>query len=384
MKKPKVLIFSSNRADIGILRPVIEKFFEQKTIQTRLVVTGMMATKNASKALKSLKFKGPIIKLPIPTKSTNTKEVVHSVTAELKVTQKILVREKPDAILLLGDRFEIFAVASAAYIQRVPIIHLHGGEITFGALDEGFRHSISKMAQLHFVAAKPYKQRLLRMGEQPTNIFVSGAPALEQLLKFKFNAALSDQLKNLKKFAIATLHPETLGHLSIKQQTDAMLRALEGYTGTVVCTASNNDLGGEEINKAIKKWVAKNPKQRLFIDSLGSERYWTLLSRAEFMIGNSSSGIMESAAIGIPVINIGDRQLGRIRTENIVDVPYSVPAIKKAIQKVQSSAFLKKAKRAHTPFLSQTGGSPSQIIFKETRRFLSRKPTPFKVFYDGK
>lgn len=381
MKKPKVMIFSSNRADFGILQPVFEEFFKHKELQTKLVVTGAMAAKTSAEILKPIlsKYKNLVIKMPIPIRSLKTDDVIQSMAAELQAAHKILKMEKPQAVLLLGDRFEILAVALASYIHRIPIIHLHGGELTFGALDDGFRHSISKMAHLHFVAHADYKRRLEQLGENPKSIFVSGAPALEALLDHKIEA---DSSVNLTDYAVLTLHPETQSKISPEEQARILTSSLNSFSGSVVCTAANNDLGGERVNKILKTWIKKDAKNRVFVEALGTQKYWSLLKGAQFMIGNSSSGILESAVINLPVINIGDRQKGRVRTNNILDVAFDQKQIEAAIDEVQSAAFKSKIKNLKCPFLNEQGFRPREVIFQEVKKFLSSDPGGPKEFFD--
>ncbi len=381
MNRSKVIIFSSNRADFGILQPVFEEFFSHKEVDTKLVVTGAMAAKSSEKILKPIqkKYKKRVIKLPIPTRSLKTDDVIQSMGAELQVSHKILKKEKPQAVLLLGDRFEILAVALAAYIHRIPIIHLHGGELTFGALDDGFRHSISKMAHLHFVAHADYKRRLQQLGEDPKNIFVSGAPALEALLDHEPEQTL---LEDLKDYAVLTLHPETQSTLTPTEQAKIVTDSLNSFSGAIVCTSANNDLGGEQINKILKTWVKKNPKQRVFVEALGTQKYWSLLKGAQFMIGNSSSGILESAVLNLPVVNIGHRQKGRVRTSNILDVAFDRAQIEEAIYKVQSPVFKSSVQKLKSPFLNENGLRPCEVIFEQVVKFLKSEPGGPKEFFD--
>jgi UDP-hydrolysing UDP-N-acetyl-D-glucosamine 2-epimerase len=249
---------------------------------------------------------------------------------------------QPDLLLVLGDRFEMLAAVVAALPFAFPIAHIHGGEVTQGAIDESIRHSITKMSHLHFVATQQYAARVIQMGEEPWRVTVSGAPALDQLATVHYLdlPALEGRLSLALQPAplLVTYHPVTLEYTETAHQIAALLDALAAIDRPIVFTYPNADTAGRVIIAAIEKFVASQPRARV-VPNLGMATYFSLMRHAAAMVGNSSSGIIEAASFGLPVVNVGNRQRGRLHSANVVDVDCSSAEIVSAIHEVTSSTF---------------------------------------------
>jgi GDP/UDP-N,N'-diacetylbacillosamine 2-epimerase (hydrolysing) len=251
----------------------------------------------------------------------------------------LIKKDKPDLFIVLGDRYEIFAATQAAYLSKVPVAHIHGGELTQGSLDDGFRHCISKMSNLHFVSHKNYKRRVIQIGENPKAIYNVGALGIENIYKTKFLS--KEELKkflriNLKEnILMVCLQPEITKKLTINLVNET-LSALKYYSDkSIIFTMPGADLYNDVIFKKILIFTKKNSNCFLF-KTLGSQKFLSFLKIADLMIGNSSSGILEMPIFGKPTINIGDRQKGRLKTNSIIDVSPRKPLIKKAIDFIYS------------------------------------------------
>jgi UDP-hydrolysing UDP-N-acetyl-D-glucosamine 2-epimerase len=251
-------------------------------------------------------------------------------------------RSRPDVILVLGDRFETFAAAAAAAPLLIPIAHLHGGEVTEGAIDDGFRHAITKLAHLHFVSNEPHGQRVRQLGEEAWRVHVVGAPALDTLLR----APLLSPKEMLERFGLemeqpfllCTFHPTTVEPQGLQGELDALLGALRAAALPVVFTMPNADPGSGRIRERLSAFVQESPRDRA-VESLGLLGYATLMRRAAVMIGNSSSGLIEAPLFNLPVVNIGARQAGRTRGPNVVDVAADADAIATGIEQALAPSF---------------------------------------------
>jgi len=250
----------------------------------------------------------------------------------------------PDLLVILGDRYESFCVAAAAQVLRVPIAHIHGGETTEGAVDEAFRHSITKMAHLHFPSCEEYRNRIIQLGENPAHIFNVGALGLENIRKIALmereELSASIQFKLDRPFFLVTFHPVTLEDSTSSKQFDHLLAALDKFPDHgVIFTKANADTDGQIINDRIDDYVTQHPDRCLAVASLGVQRYLSAMKICDAVVGNSSSGILETPAFGVPTVNIGDRQKGRIRTPSIIDCEPIQESIASAIQKALDPQF---------------------------------------------
>jgi UDP-hydrolysing UDP-N-acetyl-D-glucosamine 2-epimerase len=251
-------------------------------------------------------------------------------------------RERPDILLVIGDRFEMHAAALAAVPFNIPIAHLHGGEVTVGAFDEGLRHSLTKLSHLHFVSNDEYGRRVVQMGEEPWRVTVSGAPALDNLKHMEF--ASRDELQARYAFPmdrtwlLVTFHPVTLESDKAPEQVRSLLGAVRVAGFPAIITAPNADTCNQSFRRSMEDFASCNP-DTIFVENLGVRDYMSAMRYASAMVGNSSSGIVEAPSFGLPVVNVGTRQQGRIRTRNVIDTGYLQAEIEAAIHKAVSPGF---------------------------------------------
>ena len=286
--------------------------------------------------------------------------------------------------MLLGDRYETLAVACAAMNEQIPIIHLHGGETTEGLIDEAVRHSITKMSYLHFTSTESYRRRVIQMGEEPDRVFNVGAAGVENVHNAEF-LSLSDLEKSIgcrlgSRYAVGTFHPVTLENATAESQMMELLKALDRNSDiTYLFTKANADADGRVINELLEDY-AKKHDNFVLVDSLGMRRYLTALKYALFVIGNSSSGLIEAPSFHIPTINIGDRQKGRIAGDTVIQCAPETDAVDKAVKKALSEEFRKKTADAANPY---GDGNTSDKIIEIVRSFiLNNKVNIKKKFYD--
>jgi UDP-hydrolysing UDP-N-acetyl-D-glucosamine 2-epimerase len=345
MAKPKrkIAVVTGTRAEYGLLYWIIKGIHEDPGLELQLIVTGMHLSPEFGYTVRDIEIDGfPIAeKIEMLLSSDSEASISVSMGIGLIGFAKVYERLKPDVLLVLGDRFEIFAAVSAAVPLRIPVIHIHGGEATEGVMDEQFRHAITKMSAIHFPAAKKYADRIIQMGEKPERVYCFGAPGLDNLYKLKLMTR-KELIKELdipenEKIGVVTFHPEIINNFPVESQVQELLKALRRVRDIFwVITMSNADPGGRTIQALMEDFVRENPNRSKMFASLGQLRYLSLLKHAALMIGNSSSGIIEAPSFQLPVVNIGDRQKGRIRSENIIDVSICrerkiVDAINKAI-----------------------------------------------------
>jgi GDP/UDP-N,N'-diacetylbacillosamine 2-epimerase (hydrolysing) len=289
---------------------------------------------------------------------------------------------KPDIVLVLGDRFEIFAACSAALLARIPIAHIHGGEVTVGAYDEAFRHSITKMSSIHFVATEEYKKRVIQLGEDPSTVHLVGGlgvdaiKELELLSKDEIEQILG--IKFLDKSLLVTFHPATLEDQAPAEQVSELLAALSDRPDTtLIFTMPNADTGGLEIMRQIKGFVNNNDNAYVF-ESLGQLNYLSCLAIVDGVVGNSSSGILEAPTLKVGTVNIGSRQLGRSQSTSVINALANKESIEKAINKVFSAEFKSTLSTCISPFGE---GGASKKVLKILSDFNLEKKSE-KSFYD--
>ena len=274
----------------------------------------------------------------------------------------VYARDRPDLLLVLGDRFEMHSAVVAAIPFGIPVAHIHGGEITEGAIDDALRHSMTKLSHLHFVSTETYRKRLIQMGEEPWRVIVSGAPALDniQCADLMDWQDLSGQLdlEPTERPLLVTCHPVTMEHEQTGFHIEELLVALESSELPIVFTMPNADTGGQLIASTIREFARQNTRVRVF-DNLGARRYYSLMASAIAMVGNSSSGIIEAPSFELPVVNVGNRQRGRIRAGNVIDVGYSRDEIRHGISRARSSEFRNSLAGMSNPYGS--GNAASRI-----------------------
>jgi GDP/UDP-N,N'-diacetylbacillosamine 2-epimerase (hydrolysing) len=337
----KIFLITSTRADFGLLKNLIFEIKKNSYFDLKIIATGTHFSKKhgfSFNEIKNLKIK--IYKKILIRNNTNSpKSLLNDMSVLSKSISFLIKKDKPDLFIVLGDRYEMLAVSLAAYLNKVPIAHIHGGEITQGSLDDGFRHCISKMSNFHFVSHKDYKARLIKMGENPKTIYNFGALGVENIYKTKFLSKhkLEETLKiKLKKnILLVCLQPEITKKLTTNLVNET-LAALKNYNDkSIIFTMPGADLYNDIIFKKILAFKKKNPNCFLF-KTLGSQKFLSLLRIVDVIIGNSSSGILEMPVFRKPTLNIGDRQKGRIKSNSIIDVFAKKSLIKEKIDFILS------------------------------------------------
>ena len=370
MPERTICVVTGSRAEYGLLRWLLEALRGKPQVRLQLAVTGMHLEPRFGDTWREIETDGFAIDARVPMALAGDSPA--DVAAAMgRVTQGIgqaLTRLKPDLMVVLGDRFEILAAVQAAMLARVPVAHLHGGELTEGAMDDAFRHAITKMSHLHFTAAEDYARRVIQMGEQPARVFVAGALGMEAVTRTDFmtRTALGEDLGRAfdtaagQPLLLVTYHPATLGHGApadgagdgdaSEAGATAMLEALAALPAArIVFTGVNADPGHAAVDAAIAAFAAAHPERASLHASLGQRRYLSLMRIADAVIGNSSSGLYEAPALGVPTVNIGPRQAGRLRGPSVIDCGETAEAIGAALHLALAPAF-----RAGI----RTGGSP--------------------------
>ena len=337
----KIFLVTSTRADFGILINLISNLKKDNYFNLKIIATGTHFSKKHGFSFSEIKNQKVEVykKVVLTNNVSSSKSLLNDMSILSRRISFLIKKDKPDLFIVLGDRYEIFAVTLSAYINKVPIVHIHGGEITQGSLDDGFRHCISKMSNLHFVSHNAYKRRLIQMGESPKTIYNVGSLGVENIYKTKLltKVEIEKSLKiNLKKnVLLVCLQPEITKPLTINLVNET-LSALKFYNDkSIIFTMPGADLYNDIIFEKIFKFVKKNCNCLLF-KTLGSQKFLSFLKIADAIIGNSSSGIFEMPSFKKPTINIGDRQKGRIKSNGIIDVYPNRYSIKKKIDFIYS------------------------------------------------
>ncbi len=384
----KICVVSGSRADYGHLQSLMRACALDSSIDLQMIVTGSHLAKEQGQTYRQIQKDG--FKIHAKVNISKFDDSAVGITKRIGLAchgfGDAFARLSPDIVVVFGDRYEILAATIAAYVGKLIIAHLHGGELSEGALDEGFRHAITKMAHVHFAATENYRRRIVQLGEQPKNVFNFGAPGLDALRSMKLLSkdALSSELKfDLKgRCAIVTFHPETLDRGLSRKQLDGILTAIGAFDLKVIFTKANMDPQALQINKALAEFCKKNPLRYRLVDNLGVQKYWSCLASFDLMIGNSSSGIIEAPSFRLPVINVGDRQKGRIRSCNIIDVPIKTFDIRKAIAKALSKSFKKSLIAMKNPYQRFDDGKSGWRIKEQLKRVEIDGDILKKKFFD--
>ena len=335
----RICVVTGTRAEYGLLHRLLLILKNDPQIELQLVVTGSHLSPSHGMTINEIESDGfvPVAKLPIDLSNDSKLATVKAMTSVTSQIAETLSGLTPDVVVLLGDRYEILATAQAALMLDIPVAHIHGGELTSGAFDDSIRHAVTKMSSLHFVAAQEYARRVVQLGEQPSSVFNVGSLGVENALASKLidksdlSAELNVELKN--PILLVTYHPTTRSTMSVTEETDQVLSALEKFSYcTIVFTGVNADPGNAEVSSQIAKFVQRDTKLRSLHASLGQNKYLSLLNLCDAVIGNSSSGIIEAPAFGKPTVNIGGRQDGRLRANSIIDVGVAKQEIQTAIE----------------------------------------------------
>jgi len=377
----KICVITATRAEYGLLYWLMKEIKKDKELKLQVIVTGMHLSPEFGMTVKEIEKEFKIDKKIEILLSSDSKVGISKSMGLAQISLAEAFEElKPDFVVVLGDRFELIPIVSTAVVFNIPVVHLHGGEKTEGAVDEYFRHAITKMSYLHFTSTEEYRKRVIQMGESPNRVFNVGAFGLENI--YRLSLLSKDELeKELKikfgeKNILVTYHPETLNVENIKKDFNEVLEALKEFDGTIIFTKANADTGGRVINEMIENFV-KIKKSAYLFDSLGQLRYLSLLQYVDIVLGNSSSGLIEVPSFKKATINIGNRQKGRIKAKSVLDVKSRKEDILKVIGKIYSKEFQNKLKNVKNPYQKEI--YPSRKVVEILKK---NKPNILKVFCD--
>lgn len=335
----KISIVTATRAEYGILHPLIKRLLECPKWETQVIVTGMHLEKDFGSTYREIDQDGiPIYKkIHIVEKGDDAYAVSRTMANALCGFGEYFRDEQPDLLIILGDRTELLAIAAAAMNEQIPIAHLHGGELTQGAVDECVRHALTKMSYLHFASAEVYRNRIIQMGENPSRVFNVGALGVENILREQLlsrqELKIAADFPAERPYAVVTFHPVTMEKGTAERQVRELLAAMKRREDLFfLITKANADAGGRKINELLEQEISGCSNMRL-VASLGMKRYLSALKYAKLVLGNSSSGIIEAPVLGTPTVNIGDRQQGRIMAESIVNCEPEQESILAAIDR---------------------------------------------------
>lgn len=354
----KICVVTGTRAEYGLLSRLMRMIADSDQTQLQIIATNMHLSPKYGNTYQEIVRDGFTIDKKIPI----LEEGKDDANATVKSMAKALAgfadaydELKPDMVVVLGDRYEILAAATSALIQRIPIAHLYGGEITEGAYDDSIRHSVTKMSHLHFTSCEEYRHRVIQLGEQPIRVFNVGSIGVENIKMLSLMS--KDDIEKEIDFAIddktilVTYHPVTLGNRTAKEDIDDFIAALDEKKDLrIIFTMPNSDAGGQAIVEAINAFVAKNPQRARVFKSLGVLRYLSVMQQVAAVVGNSSSGLVEVPSFGIPTLNIGDRQKGRMAADSVFNCGTDKQSVLKGLDVALSDDFKQKAAATHNPY----------------------------------
>lgn len=382
----KICVVTGTRAEYGLLSRLIRIIDESDKTQLQLIATNMHLSPSYGETYKEIETDGFKIDRKIPIIEEGKNDAVATLKSMARAIEGFAEAFKelqPDLVLILGDRYEMLAVAETALIERIPIAHISGGAISEGAYDDAIRHSITKMSQLHFTEAEAYRKRVIQLGEQPDRVFNVGALGVENIKKLPLLS--KDEIEESIGFTLdentilVTYHPVTLGNHTAEQDIKEFIGALEERKDIrVLFTMPNSDNGSEYIVDSINTFVAANADRARAYKSLGVKRYLSVIKYVGAVVGNSSSGIVEVPSFGIPTLNIGDRQKGRLAADGVYNSDTDKTSILKGLDVIMSSEFMRKASETHNPYDKE---GTAQAIFDVISTYPLDKLNQ-KHFYD--
>lgn len=382
----RICVVTATRAEYGLLKNVIVRLEQETDIIVNVVVTGTHLSPRFGETYREIEKDGVRIcaRIPILEDEDTALGVLDTMGNALKGFGGFFQSNPQDMLIILGDRYEIMAVCIAAMMEKIPIAHIHGGEITEGAIDDAIRHSITKMSYLHFASTEEYRKRILQLGEQPDRVFNVGALGVENVLRqpLMSREELEKSIAFVlgEQYGLVTFHPVTLEEQTAIEQLYQLLEAmneLEDYH--FIITMSNADEGGIQINEELIKYAHAHEKRIYVTESLGVKRYLTAMKYASFVLGNSSSGIIEAPAMRVPSVNIGDRQKGRMQAESILNCEPVCREIVETVRKTQEAEFLTKVRKQKLPYGE---GDTSKKIVDILKTQLEKGFDLKKKFYD--
>lgn len=382
----KVCVVTGTRAEYGLLKPIIGLIEKDDNLKLQLIATGAHLSPEFGLTYRQIEEDGFSIdeKVEMLLSSDTSSAVTKSCGIEMIGMADALSRLQPDMMVLLGDRYEAFMATIVARIARIPIAHLHGGELTRGAIDDAMRHSITKFSHLHFTSTEKYRKRVIQLGENPEDVYNVGAIGVENLKKLKLLS--KEELENDIGFkfggkaVIVTFHPVTLEKETAREQFDNLLKAIDKVPDMkIIFTKANADTDGRIINQMIDAYVRENGHKCIAFTSMGQLRYFSAVKYCDAVIGNSSSGIIEVPSFFKPTVNIGSRQDGREKSDSVIDCDNSILGISSAIDKAFSKEFLSIISASKNPY---EGKDTSERIVKIIRDTLEKGISVVKDFYD--
>ena len=355
----KICVVTGARAEYGILSGLMRIIQDSEMTQLQVVVTNMHLSPKYGNTYQEIESHGFRIDYKVPIIMEGSEDDAISTVKEMSRALSGFADAystlKPDLVVILGDRYELLSAAAAALIMRIPIAHLHGGEITEGAYDDAIRHSITKMSQLHFTSTEEYRQRVIQLGEQPERVFNVGALGVENIKKLPLMS--KEEIEKEIDFKIddntilVTYHPVTLGNRTAKEDIDDFISALEERKDLrIIFTMPNSDTGGQFISEAIISFVNRNNERTKAFRSLGVFRYLSVMKQVAAVVGNSSSGLLEVPSFGIPTLNIGERQKGRIAAESVWNCASDKESVLQGLTHILSNSFRDMSSKVHNPY----------------------------------
>ena len=383
MLKKKILFFTGSRADYGILKPLISKVKNKNYAVVKLAAAGQHFSKTFGYTYKQIAKDGFKIdyKSKVILENTSLVNIINYLSDSLKDYYKVIKKNKPSLVVILGDRYEVFCFAIATYLSNIPLAHLHGGELTYGAFDDGLRHSITKLSDYHFVSHEIYKRRVIQLGENPKKVFNVGALAMDNIYDVKLHNKdfLFKKFKILtnKKIAIVTFHPVTKNNINYDKQIEKFLKALRNVKEFYyIFTYNNSDTLGKNFIKKINNFV-KNEEDSKIFKTMGTKIYLSFIKIADVVVGNSSSGIYEAPALKTITLNIGNRQEGRIFGSSIISAENETKEITEKLRKIYNKEYKINYKNIY--YKKDVSGKISSKIKK-----ILNKNNNIKKFYDIK
>jgi len=380
----KICVVTGARAEYGLLYWLLKEIEADDDLRLQIVVTGMHLSPEFGLTYKEIEKDFKIDKKIDMLLSSDTAIGISKSMGLAQISfSEAYDSLKPDIVVVLGDRYEIFSAASAAMVARIPMAHIHGGETTEGAFDEAIRHSITKMSHLHFTATDEYRNRVIQLGEHPDRVFNVGGMGVENIKRLKllnkeeFEESIKFKLN--KKNILVTFHPATLENSTAEKQFQELLNAIDKLEDTnIIFTKANSDTDGRVINSMIDEYVSKNKDKSICFTSLGQLRYLSALQHVNAVVGNSSSGLAEAPSFKIATINIGDRQKGRVKASSVVDCEPNRKSILEAFGRIYSDKFQQNLKNTINPYGNELTSKKIVEIIKKTDLTSILK----KSFYD--
>lgn len=385
----RIGIMTGTRAEYGLLKSLMQEINKDNDLELYLIVSGMHLSPEFGMTYKEIEEDGFEInaKVEMLLSSDSPAGISKSIGLGVIGFADEFQRADLDMLILLGDRYEALSAAISAMVMRIPIAHLHGGELTEGAIDEGIRHSITKMSYLHFTSTEEYRRRVIQLGENPERVFCVGAIGVENIKKI--NLMTKEELERSIHFeidentVIVTYHPVTLENNTVEEQFLNLLEVLDRNPKIrMIFTKANADTNGRIVNELIDKYAAQNSERACAFMSLGQKRYLSALKYCRIVIGNSSSGIIEAPSFGKPIINIGDRQKGRICADSVINCGYTQQEIQQAMETALTEEFENEARNCRNPYEKENTAANIISVIKDY--LLNDKIKLKKGFYDIK